>query len=403
MSHDAPISRTRIPHPLALWLLAASSLALSLVVLGVLGELVLRMQVLGGVHYDLYRVARFDQELGWSLIPGDYEFFHPAAFTHSRISIDEIGLRGRGIRLRPTAGLERVTVVGDSFVFAAALSEETRLTGRMAEYLEGTEVVNVSVPGFGTGQQKLLIERLVAQGYDPGATIVHVFFLNDVLDNAGREYGHERDDPARPAWAMTPEGVKRVREPIDPTNGRPRAFYTPSLLERSLFVGVMKKRLFVAASNLAGLAGLATRLGLRVPLSRTPGIINGWYRDDWAEMWDTTEALLAEFEATARAAGAERFVVVFLPSPFQVEPVLTEVIRGHEDDEAFAAFLQDKNRPQRAFLEACKRRGLECHDLTPKLLRDVVREPAYFLRDGHLNEHGSEIVGRELARLIEAR
>ena len=26
-----------------------------------------------------------------------------------------------------------------------------------------------------------------------------------------------------------------------------------------------------------------------------------------------------------------------------------------------------------------------------------------FLRDGHLNEHGSEIVGRELARLIEAR
>ena len=403
MSHDAPISRTRIPRPLALWLLAASSLALSLAVLGVLGELILRMQVEGGVHYELYRVAKFDRELGWSLIPGDYEFFHPAAFTHSTISIDEIGLRGRDIRLKPPSGTERVTVVGDSFVFAAALPEEARLTGRMATQLEGTEVVNVSVPGFGTGQQKLLVERLVAQGYDPGRTIVHLFFLNDILDNAGRKYGREVDDPTRPAWAITPDGLKRVREPIDPTNGRPRAFYTPSLLERSLFFGVLKKRAFVAASNLAGLAGFATKLGVRVPLPRTPGIINGWYRDGWTEMWETTEALLAEFKVTAHAAGAERFVVVFLPSPFQVEPVLTEVIRGHEDDEAFAAFLEDKNRPQRVFFESCERHGIECHDLTPKLLRDVVGEPAYFLREGHLNEHGSLIVGRELARLIEAR
>jgi hypothetical protein len=89
------------------------------------------------------------------------------------------------------------------------------------------------------------------------------------------------------------------------------------------------------------------------------------------------------------------FRVVFVPSPFQVEEVFLRIAREQRDGADYDAFLSDVERPQRLLLDFCARDGLACHDLTPALKN--TDSPAFFLREGHLNPHGSRLFAEALA------
>ena len=312
------------------------------------------------------------------------------------MSINELGLRNAPVSKSVPTGRRRISVVGDSFVFAAALTEGEKFTDELQELVSpAVEIVNVSVPGYGTGQQLLLLELLAEQGYEIGDTVIAVVFTNDILDNVGMRYGSAAPHPVKPAFALRDGELVQVREPVDPFGGEERPFLEPTLLERSLFLSFLKKRFFLLASRMPGVVAALRELGLQAPLPRTPGIINGWYRGDWQERWLVTDALLAHLRDTVQRLGADRLLVAFLPSPFQVEPVFSEVMRGRSDP-SYIAFLEDIERPQRALLETCARHALECVDLTGALREGGADGPAYFLREGHLNAHGSAIVARAL-------
>ena len=135
---------------------------------------------------------------GWALRPGAYSYFDFRAFRDVKIRINEFGLRNQQISLSLPANKQRVTVLGDSFVFAAALNDGEHLTDQLQELAENRwEVVNASVEGYGTGQQILLLKELLEHGYTMGNHIILAFFTNDILDNVGLGY-EGKPSPSKP-------------------------------------------------------------------------------------------------------------------------------------------------------------------------------------------------------------
>jgi hypothetical protein len=128
----------------------------------------------------------YDERRGWALRPGRYSYFDAQAVRRVEVAIDKIGLRNVPFARESERGVERITVLGDSFVFGTPLNDGQTITARLqARAGSSFEVLNVAVPGYGTGQQYRLIEELQAKGYRLGGKLVLAFFTNDLQDNLG--------------------------------------------------------------------------------------------------------------------------------------------------------------------------------------------------------------------------
>ncbi|RIK89939.1 MAG: hypothetical protein DCC71_25740, partial [Proteobacteria bacterium] len=364
-----------------------------------LGEGVLRLLYGGAPPYFFSRIVEHDAQRGWRLVPGDYEFFNVAAFTRVRASISEYGIRSTAAPI-VAPPRRRLTVIGDSFVFAEALSDGERFTDALQALVgPDVEVVNAGVPGYGTGQQVLLVEDLRARGFALGSALIHAFFTNDILDNAGLDYDSLDPDPKKPVFEVRDGAL--VSTAVAPGPPIPTAAISAQMARRSLFAALLRQRVEVLVASHPGILRGLGGVGVRVPLPRPPGVILGWYAPGWEERWSRTRDVLRQFAQTARAGGAD-FAIAFIPSPFQAEAVFEELLRAHRDEPLYAAFLDDVDRPQRVLLEFCAVEGLSCFDTTPAL-RAPRDEPAYFLHEGHLSAYGSRIVADAFHDEILAR
>jgi hypothetical protein len=365
----------------------------SLAVVFAVGEGVLRFAHGRADPYVLARIVRFDERLGWTLAPGEYEFFNPASFTHVEMTIDARGLRSGPRSVSPVPAGRRLTVVGDSFVFSEGLSEGELFTDVLQRLVgPGCEVVNAGVPGYGTGQQTLFVERLRSQGFSLGGTVVLVFFTNDLSDNAGLAYESLERDPRKPVFEV--RGGELVQTPVAPWPEIPVNAIAAELARRSLLLAFVRNRVEILAASNPWIVTLLARAQARVPIPRPPGVILAWYAAGWEERWARTRGVLEHFASVVQSDGT-RLLVAFMPSPFQAEGVFDAVLRSHDEEPLYAAFLEDPDRPQRMLLAFCAEAGLRCVDLTPAL-RAPRDQPAFFLREGHLGPFGSELVAREL-------
>lgn len=368
-------------------------LALAVVSLGLAFgalEFALRLMYGGASPYQVSKIVQYDSKLGWSLVPGKFEFFNVASFTSVRFSIGELGLRSGA---RPKAERRRVTILGDSFVFSEALSDGELFTDLLQARLGSKlEIVNAGVPGFGTGQQALLVDKLRSSGFEPGEKILLVFFTNDVSDNAGLDYGSLARDPAKPAFEVR-DGVLTAT-PVEPWPSRGGAVSVSAFARNSIAYALIRNRLEIVVAKNPWILGALSSVGFSVSLPREPGIIQAWYAPSWEERWQRTQAILRHFAHSVRADGRE-LIIAFMPAPFQVEKVFEELIRSQSGSPLSKAFLADIDRPQRFLKEFCATERLRFVDLTPAL-RERRTAPAYFLREGHLNALGSEIVANAL-------
>lgn len=115
-------------------------------------------------------------ELGWDLRPG---------VRSERVNTNARGLRGlREYDPKPPPGARRVLCVGDSFTFGEKLMDDESLPARLEAELNRSgrwEVLNLGVPGYGTDQQWLRLQRL---GFQYAADVVVLgFFEDDIRRN----------------------------------------------------------------------------------------------------------------------------------------------------------------------------------------------------------------------------
>lgn len=130
-------------------------------------------------------------ELGWDLRPG---------VRSERVNTNARGLRGlREYALKPPPGVRRVLCVGDSFTFGERLTDEESLPAQLEVELNRSgrwEVLNLGVPGYGTDQQWLRLQRL---GFQYAADVVVLGFFEDDMRRNGMSFR----DYAKPYYELS--------------------------------------------------------------------------------------------------------------------------------------------------------------------------------------------------------
>ena len=131
------------------------------------------------VTSNQYNFYRYDPVLGWSNIPDARGVFSRAEFSYE-LNINSLGLRGPGITLEKPAGIRRVAVLGDSFVWGIGAADDELFTTLLAESLPGTQVLNFGVAGYSPIQYQLLTDKVLA--LDPDVVVISFCLGNDFPD-----------------------------------------------------------------------------------------------------------------------------------------------------------------------------------------------------------------------------
>lgn len=375
------------------------SLLLSFIVIALCGEGYFRIKY-GSINPGIPSEELYihDRIRGWALRPGDYSYFSLGAFREVDLSINELGLRDRPVSLRPPKSQKRVSVIGDSFVFSAALNKHERFTEKLQSLAGDTyEVVNISVPGYGTGQEFRFIEELVTKGYDLGEIVILVFFTNDIQDNLGLSYGTLEPNPNQPVFSVDGNGTLQQTYPARPEAIAGRT----SFIDRFFFYHFLRSRLVNLVMAYPSLYRTADMISVAPPIPRTPGVVAGWYGDGWRERWLNTDRILQHTVNHVRGLRNDIDIfLAFIPSPFQVELVFKDmIVRNVIEDSRYEKFLGDIDRPQRMLRGFCQRNGVPFIDATSVLRISGLN---YYPGEGHLNESGSSVVAEVINRSIIA-
>jgi len=385
-------------------LLIASSTAISLLIVFIAGEMYFRLSFDASNSGPPSSWYEFHETRGTALTPGEYSYVDIAAFRDVEVYINQFGLRHPDLSLKIPANKKRITVLGDSFVFGAALNESETLTAQLkARAGPNYEVVPIAVPGYGTGQQILFLQELQEQGYEIGDHLVVVFFTNDVLDNVGLGYGDLRRVEIQPAFSVSDEGELQHSRPPAPDQSRKSdaSGNADSLASESLFLRYLVYQGEILAAMYSNILDVANLVGVTPRIDRRPGIITAWYTDGWDERLAVTEQLI-EWLAVQYGQSEERqLAFAFIPSPFQVGSTHRKILAGQQaDNPEVAEFLNDIDRPQRSLREASERFGIPFVDTGIAIKNRKGNYPAYFPREGHLNERGAAIVGDAIYEVL---
>jgi hypothetical protein len=375
-------------------------LASTLLTAGVLwgaGEALLRSQY-GALPTSPAGMRVYDERRGWALRPGHYTHFDVKAVRRVDVTINELGLRNPPLALAPAPGVERITLLGDSFIFGDPVDERSTISARLQGLAgDAYEVLNVGVPGYGTGQQYLLLEELRGKGYQLGRSLVIAFFNNDLQDNAGLSYSSLARNPMQPVFSVDAAGRLEHTPPRRPRAARAEG-RKQDLLERSLFAQLLRYQAEVLLVSHPRVFEAARALGVVPALPRTPGIVAGWYGPEWEGLWALSESVLEHVVRAVRATPeSPEIFIAFIPSPFQVsESFMRTIASGAREDARYAAMLADPDRPQRVLQALAQRLDVPFIDLTPAMREASKSAMVYFPREGHFNEMGCAIAAQAI-------
>jgi len=118
--------------------------------------------------------------------------------------------------VNPSGGPRRVLVLGDSVAFGMDVADGESWPERLAR--PGLEVVNLAVPGFGTDQELLRLER-EGLAYRPDVIVVGFCLANDLVDNALDSFLYSRAHP-KPRFELAGDGLRLRTEAIELPVGR---------------------------------------------------------------------------------------------------------------------------------------------------------------------------------------
>jgi lysophospholipase L1-like esterase len=262
---------------------------------GFITELVLRVtDAMPEVERPLSGSHQSDAYLGWSGKPNLRLRFRRSEFD-ALVEHDAEGWR-QPKPARPAVPTSRILVLGDSFTWGWGVSQGQVFTDLLQAALpDNVAVYNRGVPGFGTAQEYLVLQReLAAREYD---AVVLMFYINDLSDNISSKQG------LRPYFELVDGHLRPRNQPALPIINPVRQF----LSEHSRAYGFVQFELEWLKRRFSGEANDKPeyRTSPAVDFHAVPG-------------YAVTARLLGEMQRLARQHGA-RFFLVYIPQRSEFE------------------------------------------------------------------------------------
>ena len=287
------------------------------------------------------------------------------------IRTNALGIRGGPLSDKAADEL-RVLAIGDSFTLGMQVAEADTfsaiLSDRLTQVLNRTvSVLNAGVPGYGTDQARMQMERLVTRT-QADAVLLTVYAGNDLRDNA--------------RWGQT------NTRPETPPPVRP-----PPPQRRSLWRSMARHSRIAAYIQLtANLDALANDFRIQE------------YRDELLPFADSSElSKLMPATRTALKRFGDACTTLGVPCVIAIAPP-AYAVHTERVDRTFAAFGLE---PRDARLDApgmeirsAVPNGLAAVDLTPALRRDAASDP-YMLWDPHWSANGHRIAADAMNPLLQ--
>lgn len=110
-----------------------------------------------------------------------------------RIETNRWGFRDRDYARSPPPNTTRILVSGDSNVFGWGMNRSDRFTERLERRLNGTQVVNMGIPGYGISDMRKVLER-----FGPRLSIdTAIFWIGDASAYGNDEYAAMNEEIRR--------------------------------------------------------------------------------------------------------------------------------------------------------------------------------------------------------------
>ena len=314
-----------------------------------------------------------DPDLGWTIRPNISGVMSDEPWQ-ADLATNALGFRDAD-HGEKAAGVTRVAVLGDSFVFGSGVKQDEPVTRRLAARLGPSfEVINLAVPGYGTDQALLTLRRWGPR-LSPDIVLAG-FFWNDVMENASTEmYGMQK-----PRFVLTGDSLSLV-PPGEAPDRSAAARLDAALGARSHLWSLVSRSFGKTIGRVEPEARpVMVDLSLRdAPSAREP---------EFALTW----ALLGALESEARALGAQP-IVFTVPPRFLVDDVAKQKVLKIYSLGADALFEDGFSRVKKA----CQRHDLPVVDLLPAF-RDAARAgERLFLPTGiHWSAKGHALAARVL-------
>lgn len=310
------------------------------------------------------------------------------------------GIRSpRDISYEKKAGVKRVLLIGDSYLFGHGVNDEDvvsevlqRLTG------EKIEIINGSVIGYGTDQVLLW---LVHEGfkYKPDVVVYGFFPGNDLQEIATSE----RYDYLKPYFTLDNGTLTLNGVPVpDSREERKRSLETPDsiykkakkfLRHNSNLYQMVVERL----NSLPSVRAFFLSSGIAEEYADLYNEVPEYLLNDEKQMLEIIKALFVEMNKSCEANNA-RFVLTFIPSKEEnpAFPVGYGRTVGYDEDKDDIALLYEWNSNARAYFQAYShQKRIEFLDLLP-VVRKAHQEKQLFFYRGSEDHHWSAI-GHSLA------
>lgn len=330
-------------------------------------------------------VMRRDDWIGTHYIPnfaGNVDV--PEAGRPVYLRFNGLGFRGGPASEEKKPGVNRVVVLGDSFIAAVAVDEKDTMTCRLADELSQQvggqwESLNFGVSGHSTANELLNWRRYI-RDLKPDI-LVHCFFSgNDVADN--HPFLEHRPAP----FFQLDAGGELQLVPVD----QRRATMTRWLDENSrLYTWNRDLAIRLCSRITSQVAGVPSRLQ----------VMNSVPPQPFPEAWTMTEKLMQTLAQETAAAGV-KLVVVQIPLQEQVVDADWDRLMKQIPPEQRGAW--DRDYPERRLKEICDRAGVPVIPLLDAFRAKYAPATPYTMIEGHWNESANALAASVIAQQLSA-
>lgn len=287
--------------------------------------------------------------------------------------------------LEKAGGVERLAIIGDSFVVGAVPRELNFVSLLQQRFDTGerpVEVLNLGIPAAGPETYASVLQH-EALALEADRVVVMVFVANDI------EQSHP-DFETRVFFGAPRELLKRpylLRPSVD-------YLYSLRLLRAARRTAVERW----SGDDVESPGTFSHRAFLAIERQRLE-ICRREVDPDLAASYDRAVELLVSMRDLALVHGID-LAVVLAPDQFQVDPDLQRALftDGVLDRDDF-----DLDQPQRILTSELTARAVPVLDLLPAFRTARASGPLYLPRDSHWNERGNELAASAIKGFLTDR